>query len=159
DRRSPEGIADTLRDILALVRIRSGHDFGSYKRATLYRRVSRRMQVCQCESIAAYHHYLRENPGELANLLRDFLISVTNFFRDRAAFEALGTTIVPKLFAGKTSSDQVRVWVSGCATGEEAYSIGMLLCEFAARTSDAPQLQIFATDIDEDALAEARIGR
>jgi len=159
ERRTSEEAVDVLRDILALVRIRSGHDFGSYKRATLYRRVSRRMQVCQCDSIASYHHYLRDNPSELANLLRDFLISVTNFFRDRTAFEALATTIIPKLFAGKTSNDQVRVWVSGCATGEEAYSLGMLLCEFAARTSDCPQLQIFATDIDEDSLAEARVGR
>lgn len=158
-RPGPEGIADTLRDILALVRIRSGHDFGSYKRATLYRRVSRRMQVCQCASIAAYHQYLREHPGELGHLLRDFLISVTNFFRDRAAFDMLATTVIPRLFAGKTAADQVRVWVSGCATGEEAYSIGMLLCEHAHQAGNPPQLQIFATDIDEEALAEARSGR
>jgi len=117
------------------------------------------MQVCQCDTIATYHLYLREHPGELGHLLRDFLISVTNFFRDRSAFDALDSVVVPKLFAGKTSSDQIRVWVSGCATGEEAYSLGILLCEHAGRVSDAPQLQIFATDIDEDALAEARIGR
>lgn len=159
ERRGVDGVADTLRDILALVRVRSGHDFASYKRATLYRRVSRRMQVCQCESITAYHHHLREHPAELGNLLRDFLISVTNFFRDRAAFEALDTTVLPKLFAGKTAGDQVRVWVSGCATGEEAYSIAMLLCEHAAELRDPPQLQVFATDIDEDALGEARQGR
>jgi two-component system CheB/CheR fusion protein len=159
ERRGPEGIADTLRDILTLVRIRSGHDFGSYKRATLYRRVSRRMQVCQCESIVAYHRYLRDHPGERSHLLRDFLISVTNFFRDRSAFDALATAVIPKLFAGKTASDQVRVWVSGCATGEEAYSIGMLLCEHASNLIESPQLQIFATDIDDDALAEARVGR
>jgi two-component system, chemotaxis family, CheB/CheR fusion protein len=157
--RAPDGVADTLRDILALVRIRSGHDFASYKRATLYRRVSRRMQVCQSESIGAYHQFLRENPGELAHLLRDFLISVTNFFRDRSAFDALASTVVPKLFAGKTAGDQVRVWVSGCATGEEAYSLGIMLCEHARAISHAPQIQIFATDIDEDALGEARNGR
>jgi two-component system CheB/CheR fusion protein len=157
--RGSDGIADTLRDILALVRIRSGHDFGSYKRATLYRRVSRRMQVCQCESIASYQQHLREHPGELSALLRDFLISVTNFFRDRSAFEALETQLVPKLFAGKTSAEQVRVWVSGCATGEEAYSIAMLLAEHASRLPHPPQLQIFATDIDDDSLSEARAGR
>lgn len=159
DRHGTEGVADTLRDILALVRIRSGHDFGSYKRATLYRRVSRRMQVCQCESVAKYHQHLRDHPHELSNLLRDFLISVTNFFRDRSAFDALATNTIPRLFAGKTGSDQVRVWVAGCATGEEAYSIGILLYEHALGLSNAPQLQIFATDIDEDALGEARIGR
>jgi two-component system, chemotaxis family, CheB/CheR fusion protein len=159
EHRGVEGIADTLRDILSLVRVRSGHDFASYKRATLYRRVSRRMQVCQCESITAYHHHLREHPAELGNLLRDFLISVTNFFRDRAAFEALDTAVLPRLFAGKGAGDQVRVWVSGCATGEEAYSIAMLLLEHASELREPPQLQVFATDIDEDALAEARQGR
>ena len=159
ERRGPDGVADTLRDILALVRIRSGHDFSAYKRATLYRRVSRRMQVCQCDSIAAYHRYLREHPAELGHLLRDFLISVTNFFRDRNAFEALDSVVMPRIFAGRTPSDQVRVWVSGCATGEEAYSIGIQLCEHAGRMSAPPQLQVFSTDIDEDALAQARIGR
>jgi two-component system CheB/CheR fusion protein len=155
----PDRVADTLHDILVLMRVRSGHDFSSYKRATLYRRISRRMQVCQCESIAAYLLYLREHPSELGHLLRDFLISVTNFFRDKPAFDALASDVIPRLFAGKTPEDQVRVWVSGCATGEEAYSIGMLLWEHAGRNAPGPQLQIFATDIDEDALAEARIGR
>ncbi|HET9625566.1 MAG TPA: CheR family methyltransferase [Kofleriaceae bacterium] len=154
-----EGLADTLRDILALLRSRSGHDFSSYKRATLYRRVSRRMQVCQTATIGAYHQHLHDHPDELDLLLRDFQISVTNFFRDRAGFEALEATVIPRLFAGKTSADQVRVWVAGCATGEEAYSIGMLLHEHASRLAEAPQLQIFATDIDDNALAAARLGR
>ena len=158
-RRGVEDVVDTLHEILVLMRIRSGHDFGSYKRATLFRRVSRRIQVCQCASIAAYHQYLHDHPGEAAYLLRDFLISVTNFFRDRAAFEALARAAIPRMFANKTSADQVRVWVPGCATGEEAYSIGILLSEHASRLRDPPQLQIFATDIDEEALAEARMGR
>jgi two-component system, chemotaxis family, CheB/CheR fusion protein len=158
-RRASSGLADTLQEILVLLRVRSGHDFGSYKRATLYRRVSRRMQVCQCASIAAYHQYLREHTGEVAYLLRDFLISVTNFFRDRSAFDALAGAVIPRLFLGKTPADQVRVWVAGCATGEEAYSIAILLYEYARTLDVAPQLQIFATDIDEEALAEARIGR
>jgi two-component system, chemotaxis family, CheB/CheR fusion protein len=154
-----DGHADALHDILALVRLRSGHDFNSYKRATLYRRVSRRMQVCQCTSIAGYHSFLRDHPGELAHLLRDFLISVTNFFRDRETFDALALSVIPRLFAARGAGDQVRVWVAGCATGEEAYSIGMLLCEHAATLPAPPQLQIFATDLDEDALAQARTGR
>ena len=124
--------ADTLRDILTLVRLRTGHDFSAYKRATLYRRVARRMQVCQAESIGAYHQYLREHPDELPHLLRDFLISVTSFFRDPEAFDALAAQVIPRLFAGKRVGDQVRVWVSGCATGEEAYSIAILLCEHAS---------------------------
>ncbi|HEX4419370.1 MAG TPA: chemotaxis protein CheB, partial [Kofleriaceae bacterium] len=136
DRRGQDTSSDALRDILAMVRIRFGHDFSSYKRATLYRRVSRRMQVCQCESIAAYYSYLRERPNELGHLLRDFLISVTNFFRDRSAFDALASSVIPKLFAGKGADDQVRVWVAGCATGEEAYSIGILLCEHAGKLHD-----------------------
>jgi len=156
ERRGP---ADTLHDILTLLRIRSGHDFSPYKRATLYRRVSRRMQVCECSSIAAYHQYLRDHPGEIASLLRDFLISVTNFFRDRDAFAALAGTVIPRLFDGKGPEDQVRVWAAGCATGEEAYSIAILLHERAAALPRPPQLQIFATDIDEDAITEARAGR
>ena len=159
ERRGPDTSADTLHDILVLLRIRTGHDFSSYKRATLYRRVSRRMQVCQCGSIAAYHLYLREHAGEIANLLRDLLISVTNFFRDRDAFEALAKSVIPRVFEGHGGDQPVRVWVAGCATGEEAYSIGMLLCEHATAMRAPPQLQIFATDIDEEALAEARIGR
>jgi two-component system CheB/CheR fusion protein len=155
----PDETADTLHDILVLMRQHSGHDFSSYKRATLYRRVSRRTQVCQCGSIAGYLHYLREHPGEMAHLLRDFLISVTNFFRDRDSFEALAGAVIPRLFSGKAAGDQVRVWVAGCATGEEAYSIAILLGEHASRLRDPPQLQVFATDIDEDALAEARLGR
>jgi two-component system CheB/CheR fusion protein len=158
-RGAPGGHEDTLNDILVLMRLRSGHDFGAYKRATLYRRVSRRMQVCQCASIAAYHQYLREQPEEVRHLLRDFLISVTHFFRDREAFEALASAVIPKLFAGKAAGDQVRVWIPGCATGEEAYSIAILLREHASTLRDAPQLLIFATDIDEGALAEARAGR
>ncbi|MBV8757548.1 MAG: PAS domain-containing protein, partial [Deltaproteobacteria bacterium] len=138
--------------------IRTGHDFSWYKRATLYRRLSRRMLVCQTEKLVDYHRLLRENASELGNLLRDFLISVTNFFRDPEAFAALEQHVLPRIFRGKPQSDQVRVWVAGCATGEEAYSIGILLSEYASRLVEAPQLQIFATDIDEEALSDARAG-
>ncbi len=157
--RPAEEVPDTLRDLLTLVRVRSGHDFSAYKRATLSRRVARRMQVCQTGSITAYHDYLRDHPAELPHLLRDFLISVTNFFRDSAAYEALDTQVMPRLFTDRGPQDQIRVWVAGCATGEEAYSIGILLLEHARRYRDPPQIQIFATDIDEDALTEARAGR
>ncbi len=153
DDERPTDQADALRDILSLVRVRSGHDFTAYKRATLYRRVARRMQVCQCETNSDYHAYLRDHPAELSHLLRDFLISVTNFFRDPDAYSALAA----RLLDG--GSDHIRVWVAGCATGEEAYSLGMLLLEQAESQASFPKLQIFATDIDEDALTEARTGR
>src|SRR5207244_7331586 len=101
---------------------------------------------------------LRERPGEVEALLRDLLISVTNFFRDHAAFGVLESNL-PRLFANKSVGDQVRVWVAGCATGEEAYSVAMLLREYANRLDRPPEIQIFATDIDEDAIALAREGR
>ncbi|HUS32786.1 MAG TPA: CheR family methyltransferase [Kofleriaceae bacterium] len=149
---------DTLRDILAMIRIRTGHDFSWYKRATLYRRLARRMHVCQTPTIQDYHRMLREQPNELTHLLRDFLISVTNFFRDPEAFQAVTQLALPRMFRAKGVGDQVRVWVAGCATGEEAYSLGMLLSEYASRLPEPPQLQVFATDIDEEALHEARAG-
>jgi two-component system CheB/CheR fusion protein len=159
EERTGDTSVDTLRDVLTLVRIRSGHDFASYKRATLFRRISRRMQVCQTGSIAEYHRYLREHPNELSNLLRDFLISVTNFFRDPDAFEILAKDYIPKLFANKAPSEQVRVWVPGCASGEEVYSLAILLAEYAQQTNAPQAIQLFATDIDEDSLAEARNAR
>jgi two-component system CheB/CheR fusion protein len=160
DRQAAADAASTaLRDLLTVVRIRTGHDFSSYKRATLYRRVARRMLVCQTATFADYNRYLREHAAELGNLVRDFLISVTNFFRDPDAFGSLAEQIVPRMFAGKSGSDSVRVWVAGCATGEEAYTIAMLLDEYARGLAEPPAIQIFATDIDEQALAEARMGR
>ncbi|MEO8701805.1 MAG: CheR family methyltransferase [Kofleriaceae bacterium] len=155
----PADLADTLRDLLTLVRVRTGHDFSAYKRATLFRRVSRRMQVCGVQSLHHYLQHAREHPAELSSLLRDFLISVTNFFRDPDTFDALEAAVIPRLFDGKLASDQVRVWVAGCATGEEAYSIAMLLAEHVAQRPEHPALQVFATDIDEASLAEARAGR
>ncbi len=157
-RREKDARADALHDILNFVRVRTSHDFTAYKRATLYRRIARRMQVCNCVTLDSYHRHLREHPGELADLLRDLLISVTNFFRDPDAFAALANEVLPRMFAGKGPNDQVRVWVTGCATGEEAYSLGILLLEHAATLRKPPALQIFATDIDERALAEARVG-
>ncbi len=157
-RRAPESTADALRDILTLVRIRTGHDFSSYKRATLLRRISRRMQVFQTDTIVTYLKYLRDQPGELTSLLRDFLISVTSFFRDPEAWAALDDTVLARLFESRDRSQQVRIWVPGCATGEEAYTLAMLCAERGGNLG-GPQVQIFATDIDEEALVEARAGR
>jgi two-component system CheB/CheR fusion protein len=151
----PRDIPAMLRDVLAVLRARTGRDFSTYKHGTLLRRIARRMQVNGLEDLTSYHNFLRTNPGETGALLQDLLISVTNFFRDRDAFESLETTI-PELFKGKGPSDTVRVWVTACATGEEAYSVAILLCEHAARLEAPPRLQVFATDIDESAIAVAR---
>jgi two-component system, chemotaxis family, CheB/CheR fusion protein len=146
-----------LRDILTLLRTRTGRDFAHYKRATILRRIGRRMQVNGVETLPEYLDCLRTRPGEPAALLQDLLITVTNFLRDSGCFSALEQHI-PALFQGKGPHDTVRVWVAACATGEEAYSIAMLLAEHA-RTMDAPPLiQVFATDLDEDAISAAREG-
>lgn len=157
DPTAPSNDEAALRDVLAFLRSRTGRDFACYKRATIVRRLARRMQVNEVENVPAYLHFLRTHPGEAGALLQDLLISVTNFFRDREAFAALEKA-VPDLFNGKTQGDTVRVWVPACATGEEAYSVAMLLSEHA-RTLDAPpSLQVFATDLHEEALTEARRG-
>ena len=148
-----------LTRIAAVLRNKTGHDFHGYKQNTFLRRVQRRMQVVQTETIEAYLEFLRSDPAEVQHLFNDLLIGVTQFFRDAGEFEFLETEVVPKLFADKGASDQVRVWVLGCATGEEAYSIAILLREHMAKLDLVPQVQIFATDIDGRALAAARVGR
>ncbi len=146
-----------LRNVLTLLRIRTGRDFVAYKRATILRRLTRRMQVNNVDNLTAYHDLLKANHEETGALLQDLLISVTNFFRDSDAFTAL-QGYIPELFRDKTTGDVVRVWVPACATGEEAYTLAMLLTEHANTLPAPPQLQIFATDIDEEAVAAARAG-
>jgi len=148
-----------LREVFTLLRVATGHDFSSYKRPTVLRRVARRLQVHELKSMVEYPEFLRQHPQELRGLLSDLLITVTNFFRDPRAFAALQAEVLPSLFQGKTGADTVRVWVAGCATGEEAYSLAILLREYAASLSDPPGLQIFASDINEAAIAIAREGR
>lgn len=147
-----------LRDIFTLLRSHTGHDFTHYKRVTVLRRVERRLQVNALQDLTAYRDFMREHPPEAQALLKDLLISVTNFFRDREAFDELEREVVPVLFHEKTAGDTVRVWVAGCATGEEAYSVAMLLLEYAERLQSPPSVQVFATDIDEAAIATAREG-
>ncbi len=160
DKNKPTAQADetALREVFSLLRARSGHDFTHYKRATVLRRISRRLQVNSLTDIPGYLDYLRSNPGEAGALLHDLLISVTNFFRDPQSFEALAE-VVPRLFKDKTSNDQVRVWVAGCATGEEAYSIAILLAEYASKLDSAPSILIFATDLSDEAIQTAREGK
>lgn len=144
-------------DVLIFLRMRTGRDFTCYKRATILRRIARRMQVNSVDDLPAYLNFLRTHPGEAGALLQDLLISVTNFFRDRDAFEALERHI-PSLFKGKSEGDSVRVWVPACATGEEAYSLAMLLMEHANRIERPPGLQVFACDLDDHAIQLAREG-
>lgn len=151
---------DSLRAaICTVLRQETGHDFSGYKEATFLRRVQRRMQVLRATSLEDYLERLRSDHGEALALLRDLLISVTAFFRDEEAYAALAAQVIPRLFEGKGAGDTVRVWVPGCATGEEAYSIAMLLSEHAAGRKAMPRLQVFATDIDDSALQLARAGR
>lgn len=152
-------VAADLSRIVAILRNKTGHDFHGYKQNTFLRRVQRRMQVTRSDRIDSYIAFLRDDADEAQNLFNDLLIGVTAFFRDKGEFELLEREVVPKLFEGKTAADQLRVWVLGCATGEEAYSIAMLLREHMASLDVVPQVQIFATDIDGRSLASARVGR
>jgi two-component system, chemotaxis family, CheB/CheR fusion protein len=150
--------AEHLAKIHALLRVKVGHDFSKYKEKTLVRRIQRRMQVLQIDTVSAYIDRLREDPHQVEILFRELLISVTQFFRDPNAFTAL-ERMVTKLLENTSADDQVRIWVPGCSTGEEVYSVAILLSEAMERSQRAPRVQIFGTDIDADAVALARHGR
>ncbi|QEI08644.1 PAS domain S-box protein [Pigmentiphaga aceris] len=149
-----------LRDILSVLHARTGHDFRHYKRATVLRRIERRMQVNALPDMVSYRHYLHDHVEETPALLSDMLIGVTNFFRDREAYESLEREVISQLFQRARPEDEVevRVWSVGCSTGEEAYSTAMLLCEQAEQDPAPVKIQVFATDIDEHALAVGRSG-
>jgi two-component system, chemotaxis family, CheB/CheR fusion protein len=148
-----------FRQILAHLRSQTGHDFSLYKTASVRRRIERRAGFSGLKTLTAYRDLVRRDPDEVRALLKDLMISVSGFFRDPEAFKILEREVIPGLFEGKTSDDRIRVWVPGCATGEEAYSIAILLHARAMTLHDPPHIQIFASDIDEDACAVARAGR
>ncbi|MFH5884834.1 chemotaxis protein CheB [Halalkalibaculum sp. DA3122] len=154
----PERETKVLSKIFGKINVAMGHDFTQYKRSSVLRRIERRMRVTRITSLSDYLEYITEHPPEIKELFKDLLISVTNFFRDPEAFDTLQETVIPRLFEGKNATDSVRVWVPGCATGEEAYSLAILLHEHAQTLSSPPQIQIFATDIDQEALDIARKG-
>jgi two-component system, chemotaxis family, CheB/CheR fusion protein len=156
---APEPVVNALPRVHSVLRARTGHDFGEYKDSTFQRRVHRRMQVIQMTNLEDYVERLQKDPDELGALFRDLLIGVTSFFRDPAAFGSLETLVIPKLFEGKGADGEVRVWVTGCSTGDEAYSIAMLLREYLDTLQVTPKLKIFATDIDEAAMRIARSAR
>lgn len=147
-----------LREVFTQLRVRTGHDFTNYKRPTMLRRIERRLSVRNLPDLPAYVSFLREHPEETQALLKDLLISVTNFFRDSPVFTTLELQLMPLLTQNKTREDTLRIWVAGCSTGEEAYSLAMLCAERTLDIVDAPTVQIFATDLDETALATAREG-
>jgi len=154
----PEQHAAQIDQIATVLRNVTGNDFHGYKRNTFFRRIQRRMQVLQIGDIDAYVARLRGDREEVQHLFQDLLIGVTRFFRDPQEFDVLEREL-PRLFDGKGPDDQLRVWILGCATGEEAYSIGILLREHMAGLDNPPHVQIFATDLDARALAVARAGR
>jgi two-component system, chemotaxis family, CheB/CheR fusion protein len=147
-----------LKKILILLRTATGVDFTDYKQSTIQRRINRRMMLHKTKDLRDYLKYLRENPPEVKRLYHDILIHVTGFFRDPEAFEALKTKVFRKLLKNRPAGLQLRVWVPGCSTGEEAYSIAICLLECFGNGANSVDIQIFATDISETALEKARAG-
>ena len=151
-------VDDALKKIFVLLRAQTGHDFSGYKVNTIHRRVERRMAVNQIVQKDDYILYLRKNPAEVDALFRDLLIGVTSFFRDPDAFRALEDEAIVRLLSNKSASAPIRVWVPGCSTGEEAYSIAILLQERMDALKTSFKLTVFATDLDSAAIEHARAG-
>jgi two-component system CheB/CheR fusion protein len=149
---------DPLPKVLGVLRARTDRDFSRYKRATLLRRIMRRMQLNYLEDFESYLARVRENPEEARALADDLLITVTSFFRDPEVFRTLEKQVLPEIFEHRGASDSVRVWSVGCATGEEAYSLAMLMVEEASRREAPPRIQVFASDLHKHSLDKAREG-
>jgi two-component system, chemotaxis family, CheB/CheR fusion protein len=148
-----------LEKVLILLRDQTGHDFSLYKSIAVYRRIERRMGIHQIDKIATYVRFLQENPQEVRLLFKELLIGVTSFFRDAAAWEKLKTEVIPAILKGRAPSRHLRAWVIGCATGEEAYSLAIVLKEALEQFKPAQNVsfQVFATDLDGDAIEKARM--
>lgn len=151
-------ISAEIQQIFSILRMHTGHDFTSYKINTIYRRIKRQMLLHQINLMADYVKFLREHPHEIKTLFKDLLIGVTSFFRDPGAFEVLKQSIIPKLLKNKTDQYCIRIWIPGCSTGEEVYSIAIILKECLEEMKSYVTIQIFATDIDFNALETARAG-
>jgi two-component system CheB/CheR fusion protein len=147
-----------IQKVLAILRTRTGHDFSHYKKTTILRRIERRMSIHQVADPAAYAQYIQEHPEEIHILFKELLIRVTSFFRDAEAFATLEKKMLPDIIKKMTETDSIRVWVPGCGTGEEAYSLAILLRECMQEAKSDFKVQIFGTDIDEDSIAQARTG-
>lgn len=155
-----EKVRANLRKVLLVLRAGTGHDFGLYRQSTLTRRIHRRMGIHQLSNLGHYVRYLQENPQEITLLFKELLIGVTNFFRDPASWQALVKKAFPALIAAVPDGGTLRAWVAGCSTGEEAYTLAMLLIETIDRTRPERKMsiQIYATDLDKDAIEKARRG-
>jgi len=151
-------ISAEIQQIFSILRTHTGHDFTSYKINTIYRRIKRQMLLHHINVLANYVKFLSDNPHEVKTLLKDLLIGVTSFFRDPGAFEVLKQSILPKLLKNKTDQYCIRIWIPGCSTGEEVYSIAIILKECLEEMKSYATIQIFATDIDFNALETARAG-
>jgi two-component system CheB/CheR fusion protein len=149
---------DTMKKIFVILRAQTGHDFSLYKQNTITRRIERRLAVHQIARLDEYVRFLQQTPVEVEALFRDLLINVTSFFRDPEAFKALREQVIPRLFNNKSAGSAIRVWVPGCSTGEEAYSIAILLQERMETLKQSFKVQVFATDIDAQAIDQARAG-
>lgn len=147
-----------FKQILSILRVRRGVDFTYYKQTTIRRRITRRIGLSMKENITDYLSFLKDNKHEQDILYQDLLIPVTQFFRDLKIFEALNETVFPYLFKNRPTNEPLRIWVAGCSTGEEAYSIIMCLQEYLSIQAQASKIQVFATDISEIAIAKARSG-
>ena len=154
----PPAAVSGINQILMLLRSGTGHDFSLYKKSTIGRRIERRMSQHDIEDMNVYVRYLKEHPAEVQKLFKELLINVTSFFRDSEAFILLKRDFLPQLLAGKPEDYVFRAWVAGCATGEEAYSIAILLREFMDENKREFKVQLYATDLDDDAIAMARAG-
>jgi two-component system CheB/CheR fusion protein len=153
------GEPEAMTRVFQMLKAVSGVDFAQYKPPTIHRRLSRRMLLCGMDRLSDYITRLEEQPEELSALRQDLLIHVTSFFRDPEAFAALQRDVIPELLRGRSSTAPLRIWVPGCATGEEAYSLAICFLEALAAEPSPPALQVFATDLSEAAIERARAGR
>lgn len=149
---------DELGAIFRIVKLETGHDFSSYKANTVLRRIERRMAMNEVSGIGKYIALVEENPQEAQALCQDILIGVTSFFRDPEAFEVLRQEVIPRLFEGRNPDQSLRIWHACCATGEEVYSMAILIQEYLHENGVTAKVQLFASDLDETAIAQARTG-
>ena len=149
---------ESLYKILDLLHEQLGHDFSKYKISTLQRRIARRMSIHQLNNVQLYIQFLMDNPIEQEQLLQELLINVTSFFRDSEAFDALAALALPLLFANKPNDYKLRIWVTACSTGDEAYSLAILFHEYSAKIGKPMRIQLFATDLDASCISKARMG-
>ena len=149
---------DDLHKIFMQIRTATGVDFTFYKQATILRRIHRRMLLHKINTLEHYVRYLQENPAEVSTLYEDILINVTSFFREPETFTTLKNVVFPRILENRSSDTQLRVWIPGCSTGEEAYSLAMSFSEFCEETGVSHSIQFFASDVDEAAIEKARQG-